>query len=1444
MKNTINSFKIIFLFFIATAVNAQVATYKLNGNLSDDLSTNKLAYEKLGLATSENPVFGTSTAGQQIDINSKYGLSFPKSLIDQIDANSSFEIEFTMKIKTLGSDRSRIHILSQQDNWINYAGFAIFADQPNSTSNNFNLTFVHSDGGSINNVPDHNIFTTNSLGNYNVGDEIKINLIIDLENRNWAASVNKNKYNGKFNETYVWQDIVSAIKNNKWYLNWIKDYQTAVNINPSFYNSQINYDEINFYIPRKPVNEVAIRTALQEMTAHVGKTKRLTNEQKENYTGEIIVGLSEVYSNLKTDILKYTHTYEQNQPILFSNREQVVTSGLPAEARLILFIQQYIHDFQFTTENIDNVVGIKFKFADVFPGKVKASAPRISNGQVAINGKHISLKNVRYAFDYDSAKRPTGYYAAPGEIVTITIPNHLIDKGLEVQIGAHTGDLSTKQSQNRFNRVTKTFPLNKTSTRIASPFGGGIYIKIAQPSDLGWFDVAISGAVKSPYFRYIPGRETLIADWQKDILDRNVEWADIESEKYMMTLPWINLKGISDPSNLLTQWNKIMDAYNYVGGFPAEAKIKADYFIVDSMIPTPAFGIGYPQAFGNSQVPYTLEQNNGGYPTYVLNPSFIKPYNFSTAVLFHEIGHSNSFPRVDSDTESVVHLYASYIYNKLYGFSIDEAFKYSFFQQMELNDAAIDWMVTHNFRNNIKMSCDPLLAHLPDGECDEIRYQHRGHAKYSEIAKRFGWEFVHKMNKVFYDKNIALNLNADETKSITTDQLVEAASDANAINMAPLFHFWGYKPSTELAEKLKAKYVPDGRLFDMLNHYKTVVPKTAAELNTYFNEFKTVVNNSVYTTHISKYDNENYFQQITNQIDYIINYYNLSYTTIWNGTSWSNGIPAINSHAIIAANYCEPFNLTACSLRISGNAIAVIPTGYNLTISGKITVEPTARLTIKNNSNLIQIENKQNEGVISIETDSAAIKLLDFTIWSSPVGGQKLQSFFPLTLPISFYKYNSFTDKLYTVSPLTKFEPATGYFIRIPNDHPNVNTIWNGVFRGVPNNGLIFSESVNLNVSEKQVYPVKFSYLQAVGNPYPSTISANAFMDGNNITGPLYFWRKSENSKRNVYATYSKAGGVASPDESNATIPNGVIQVGQGFIAPTKKLNLLFTNAMRIFKTSIVEKDRFWINLSSNKKPINQLLIAFVKGATDGIDAQLDAQYIEDLPVSLTTKIGNEKFVIQAKGLPFENTEIIPLSLSILDSGEYTITLSQVEGLFSKNQDIFIKDNLVGLTHNIKSSNYKFNSNSGVFNNRFEVVFKNDVRLVTNIAGFNSANINVGKEFEVLKLNSSDYNFNANVGVETDRFSLKFQKTLDVNKASFDENKVKVFKNNETIYVSSDAVAIDNIKVYDVLGRQIAEQKNINQKTATLKNINANSKVLILKITGIDKKEVIKKVLN
>jgi hypothetical protein len=536
-----------------------------------------------------------------------------------------------------------------------------------------------------------------------------------------------------------------------------------------------------------------------------------------------------------------------------------------------------------------------------------------------------------------------------------------------------------------------------------------------------------------------------------------------------------------------------------------------------------------------------------------------------------------------------------------------------------------------------------------------------------------------------------------------------------------------------------------------------------------------------------------------------------SITTTWNGTVWSGFTPTPSMNAIIAGNYSATTTggFSAKTLTVNSGSL-IIEATKNLKIENEVinNAGPTG-IIVEEGGTLQQVLTGTNSGAITVRKNSNSLKRGDYTFWSSPVSGSlTLANFSPLTsqIPNRFYVYDhtqGTNGLLANIAPSSTFATGKGYLIRMPNENPailgtssdyylgNAAITFNGEFVGVPNNGTLTTTGLTAD---------KF---YSVGNPYPSNISADSFINGNSTGGTLYFWRKTNGVVGTAYATYTLLGGAGTnAGNGGIGVPNGIIAPCQGFIVKTgaAATTLTFTNAMRVqnvtygkfFKTKQeVTKDRIWLNLSNATGAISQALIGYMDGATLRVDSGIDGEYINDSPIALTSNIDNKEYTIQGRPT-FDASDVVALNFKTDVAGDYKIALGDFDGVFAAGQDVYLVDNKTGIDTDLKAGSYSFK---------------------------------------------------AEAGVDNARFSLKYQKTLKVIDSEFNENSVSVYRNNGSLFVKSNASTINNIKIFDVQGRLIAEQKNVKSNTAAFSNLKANQ-ALIVQVSADNNTVVSKKIVN
>ncbi len=500
--------------------------------------------------------------------------------------------------------------------------------------------------------------------------------------------------------------------------------------------------------------------------------------------------------------------------------------------------------------------------------------------------------------------------------------------------------------------------------------------------------------------------------------------------------------------------------------------------------------------------------------------------------------------------------------------------------------------------------------------------------------------------------------------------------------------------------------------------------------------------------------------------------------TIWDGASWSNGEPDSDMSATISGTYNSTGDLNACTLTVTNNAQVIVNSGDDFKINGKVTVDVGASLTFESDANLLQTLDVANFGTIKSKRNAAMVRQ-DYVYWSSPVTGQNLSVFSPLTLTNRFYTLDETANAFVGIDPLSHdFTPAKGFMIRAPNtflNPPALPQSFIGIFTGVPNNGTI-TMPITAN---------SYGY-NLIGNPYPSSLDAQLFLAQN--PGTLYFWtHRSQGAASGAnYCTFNNTGGTAAISGGNP--PNGTITSGQGFmLLANANGTATFTNSMRTgnntgtFYRMANEKHRIWLNLDGLTSGLNQILVGYIDGATNGVDIGMDGEQIEG-GSSISSIINDSNYIIQGRALPFDDTDVVPLNFNAQTAGTYTISLDHVDGLFSGDQDIFLKDNLLGIAHSIKQSAYTFVSAEGSFANRFEITYQNSP---------------LGTEAPLL-----------------------------------DSNQITMYKERGIIRINSGLITMSNVKVFDMRGRLVYEKDDINANETSLEDLKAEQEVLLVQITS------------
>jgi hypothetical protein len=574
-------------------------------------------------------------------------------------------------------------------------------------------------------------------------------------------------------------------------------------------------------------------------------------------------------------------------------------------------------------------------------------------------------------------------------------------------------------------------------------------------------------------------------------------------------------------------------------------------------------------------------------------------------------------------------------------------------------------------------------------------------------------------------------------------------------------------------------------------------------------------------------------------------------STTWRGPVllWTAGVPTTSTKAIIDANYnaVTNGNIQTCECQINSGKIVNISPNNFLEIQSNLSNEGI--LNIENNGSLVQVNDSainKGAGSINVTRNTTPYQKFDYTYWSSPIanltiGATALSAWrmdyaydfetvnfqdlysgigYPQTL-LGSDSHDDNDDDWHHIGLTSPMIPAKGYAIMAPTSgvFPATSIITFSGETNKINNGII-----TIPIALSQNNADNNDDFNLVGNPYPSAISANDFINANlpNITGTLSFWTHKDdisvlnlgpglyNFSNDDYAYYNLTGGTAtgitigSPSNSGSTPPTGFIASGQGFAVDAQNNNtsLIFNNQMRnkgysntnFWRQAINQTDRIWLNLTNPDGLFSQQLIGYFDNTTLNYDQGYDSVFIDKKNYINFYSIEGEKYKIQARS-NFVQDDIVQLGYTSAVTGSFTIAIDNKEGILNDvSTEIYLKDNDLNIYHDLKNSPYNFSTVFGTYDNRFEIHYTNPTLVNT-------------------------------------PYTIK-------------SNTVFISSKNDKTIIKSSLMKINKIFIYDILGRELLSKTNLNDFEFSTTNLQWSKQALIVKVVLENGEIETKKIVN
>ncbi|XP_069621612.1 TRPM8 channel-associated factor homolog [Ranitomeya imitator] len=360
----------------------------------------------------------------------------------------------------------------------------------------------------------------------------------------------------------------------------------------------------------------------------------------------------------------------------------------------------------------------------------------------------------------NDAWRSTGLYLPPERSATFIFPASAVEKGLQVQVGCHSDDLSSAKHLCRAPVVVNKKNVVNEKVVISNVWGGLLYVIVKGKSQLGTVPVTVYGAERAPTF--IKG-QTNLSSWLDTIRNYPAPWAELIADNIILSVPSDVVRSLDDPEALMSQWDSMMKGVSELAMSP-EKFPRPERIVSDVQISAGSMHAGYPIM---CHIPAASS---------IINVEVIKKNG--TWGCIHELGHNQQqsaweFP--PHTTEATCNLWSVYVHENVLGIPRDKA-------HSDLIPEKREARTREYLKNGANLKGWHVWTALET---------------YLRLQESFGWE---PFKCLFADYQTMPNVSNDN--KVKMNLWAEKFSQAVNKNLSPFFKAWGWPIDEDTSQKL------------------------------------------------------------------------------------------------------------------------------------------------------------------------------------------------------------------------------------------------------------------------------------------------------------------------------------------------------------------------------------------------------------------------------------------------------------------------------------------------------------------------------------------------------------------------------------------------------------------------------------------------------------------